>query len=356
MDATKKRKHDAPHAPQQKRSKQGGVGKWSTPHLQAKLEALKAKSIEVGDQGMWVTCQRGKERQALEELMALSAEYGKKLYNIDAEADSDADDGPEDIEASIQNELAGMKAESQKKSKDAPFEPMRMGLDCLLFMRTRPPVEPRAFARAICRDAKDAGDKRMWKSRFINKFTPITLTGKATLKGVEEVARTVLEGQFALKGADEGEKKEDEDGENKEAGESKEDGACSYAIRPSFRSHNTLKRNEVIDLVAKLIAPQHKVNLTKPDKVILIDIYQTFCGMSVVDGEWEDLKRYNLHELYLSAAKSASASRKAEASEKKQPAEGDAVEEEGPAKGEEAQLGELEAKADGAGNLKQETQ
>jgi len=56
----------------------------------------------------------------------------------------------------------------------------------------------------------------------------------------------------------------------------------------------------------------HKVNLTKPDKVILVEIYQSVCGMSVVDGDWETLKRFNLAELNKLAPKSE-ASPKAEA-------------------------------------------
>ena len=69
----------------------------------------------------------------------------------------------------------------------------------------------------------------------------------------------------------------------------------------------------------------HKVNLTSPDRVIIVEIYQvrrgltrvpamgrcidiisrllthvsqTVCGMSVVGGDWEELKRFNLAELY----------------------------------------------------------
>lgn len=81
-------------------------------------------------------------------------------------------------------------------------------------------------------------------------------------------------------------------------------------------------RQQVIDKVAGLVDQQrHKVNLGKPDKVILVEVYQVrlyvdelcnsgggtslltirqmLCGMSVVDGkEWEALKRYNLNEMY----------------------------------------------------------
>jgi tRNA acetyltransferase TAN1 len=74
---------------------------------------------------------------------------------------------------------------------------------------------------------------------------------------------------------------------------------AQFAIRPTIRNHSNLKRDVVINTVARLINDDlHKVNLTSPDKVILIDIYQSVCGMSVVDGDWDELKRYNLTELY----------------------------------------------------------
>jgi tRNA acetyltransferase TAN1 len=50
-----------------------------------------------------------------------------------------------------------------------------------------------------------------------------------------------------------------------------------FAIRPSIRNNNTLKRDVIINRVAGLINNQrHKVDLEKPDKVILIEVYQVF--------------------------------------------------------------------------------
>ncbi|KAI1495657.1 hypothetical protein F5X99DRAFT_114396 [Biscogniauxia marginata] len=296
MDSSSKRKHDSSsgrtEGPKFKKRQGTAAGKWKTPHYRAKLEAMKGRHLEVGDMGIWTTCQRHKEQKAVDELVSICEEYGEKLYGIKPGGASEvADEGGDegDIEASIKNEIEALKPAN--KPKDALFEPMRMNLDCLLFMRTRPPVDPIALVHEICKDASKA---TKWRSRFINKFTPITLTGKATEKGVEEVAREVLRKHFRLAGD---EKDEDTGSEGE---------AYSYAIRPSFRAHNALKRDDVIKQVAGLIGPRHKVNLSTPDKVILIDIFQTFCGMSVVDGDWNALKKYNLHELYLSAAKDAS--------------------------------------------------
>ncbi|KAI8627565.1 hypothetical protein F5Y19DRAFT_171524 [Xylariaceae sp. FL1651] len=314
METNGKRKHDASpgaHGPSLKKSKvfillvplqvalnsrllsycsQGGnQGKWMTPSHKAKHEAMKDRSLEVGDMGFWVTCVRRKEMRAADEILSICHE---KLFgiNVDADGSSDAQE-TEDIEASIEKELAVIR--SAKKANDAPFDLIKMNVDCVLFVRTRPPVDPLRLVREICKDAAASTDKSQWRSRFINKLTPITFTVKATEKGLEELARKVLPDQFQLAEGD------------TELSDSDETKVCSYAIRPTIRAHQTLKRNEIIDKVAQMISKRHKVDLVNPDKVIVIEIFQMFCGMSVVGKDWEAMKRYNIHELHLSTPKLA---------------------------------------------------
>ncbi|KAI1826305.1 hypothetical protein F4861DRAFT_497853 [Xylaria intraflava] len=311
METNGKRKHDAEGATQRagaKRSKGGNQGKWMTPSHKAKLAAVKGKSLEVGDMGFWVTCQRHKEMKAADEIISLCDEYGQKLFGISA--DDAIGDEDEDIDAAIERDIEALKQAGQPRD-DAPFDLLRVNVDCVLFMRTREPVDPLVLVREICKGAAAAaGDRSQWRSRFINKLTPVSLTGKATEKGLEDLARKVLSGHFRLA---EGEA-EDAEGDGDEA--------CSYAIRPTIRAHTTLKRIPVIEKIASMISKNHKVDLKNPDKVIIIEIFQTFCGMSVVGKDWEAMKKYNIHELYTAASKSAAESKKtAEGEEQK--SEGD---------------------------------
>jgi hypothetical protein len=88
---------------------------------------------------------------------------------------------------------------------------MRLSLDCLLFVKTKAPVEPRELVRRICEDAKLVSDKKQRKSRFLNRLTPMTTIGRATVQGVEEVAKTVLSEHFQLAGVDD---KDHQDGDD----------------------------------------------------------------------------------------------------------------------------------------------
>ncbi|KAH8903280.1 hypothetical protein BR93DRAFT_931304 [Coniochaeta sp. PMI_546] len=305
---------------QGKRNKRGGNdNKWKTSHQQTK-EGLLEGVVSPGEMGIWVSCARSQEGKAAREIVAMFDEYAEILYGVKQPGEEDAaqDDEEEDIEASVKRELDAMKATGKEaKAAGRIFTPVKMNVACLLFVRTRAPVEPVEFVKRICQDAK-SGEQRT-RSRYVNRLVPMTAIGKATEQGLVELARKVLGELFDLSGKRTGDDattdgtQEHEDtglaeAKNVEIGEVNSDGPeaprpYSFAIRPSIRNNNTLKREVIINQVAGLINNQrHKVDLEKPDKVILVEVYQNACGMSIVDGDyWNELKKYNLTELYSQA-------------------------------------------------------
>lgn len=64
----------------------------------------------------------------------------------------------------------------------------------VLFFRTRPPVEPVSFVHRICLDTANGIEQK--RCRFIKRLTPITAIDKATERGLDDVARKVLEPHF----------------------------------------------------------------------------------------------------------------------------------------------------------------
>lgn len=272
----------------------GNAGKWTTPSQANKL-ALERNSVpQAGDRGIWVTCARHQENKAAREVINLFEEYIENMYGIkpaSKEADaaakngSDGDGGAEelDIAAAIAKELGEMKekktADVQKQEDDkALLKAMKLNIDCLLFVRTRAPIEPVEFVKRIVVDTKQCTDIRKIKCRYLNRLTPMSVMGKATEQGLAETARQVLEVYFDLSGKKSGNEKTEgaaASEENKEEGEQREYKPYTYAIRPTIRNHSNLKRDVVINTIAGLINDErHKVNLTNPDKVILVDIFQ----------------------------------------------------------------------------------
>ncbi|KXX78542.1 tRNA acetyltransferase TAN1 [Madurella mycetomatis] len=327
----------------------GNSGKWKTPHHQAKAALQQEAGVQPGEAGIWITCARHQESKAAREIGVLFAEYAEKMYGIKEVHDAaDEGDGEDDIEAAIRKEVAALNNSKQTGTgTDGAgghnLTPVKMNVDCLLFVKTKPPIDPVAFVRRICEDARTCADPSQMRCRYVNRLTPVAATGKATEQGLLEVAKAVLGPFFDLSGkrsgavASEGiagavasgqdtansaaDSKAQEAGGDERPASAAEGKAFTFAIRPTIRNHSNLKRDVVINSIAALINDdRHRVNLTSPDKVILVDIYQVVagtrtpteypqlltllqavCGISVVDGDWESLKRFNLTELYSQA-------------------------------------------------------
>ena len=161
--------------------------------------------------------------------------YGiKSVHEAAVEAAAgDDDDEDEDIEASIKKELASLNAKGTAADATADgtgqnLRPIKMNVDCLLFVKTQPPIEPVAFVRRICEDAKTLADSGQMRCRYVNRLTPVTVTGKATEQGLVDVARRAMGEFFDLSGKREGEGvsgEEGQEGQEGQEGEKKEEGA-----------------------------------------------------------------------------------------------------------------------------------
>lgn len=82
-----------------------------------------------------------------------------------------------------------------------------------------------------------------------------------------------------------------------------------------MRGNTKLNRDVIIKVVADAVGPEHPVNLKNYDLMILVDVAhvstknetstgsytdlsQNIIGMSVVQGDYDKLKRFNLAEIY----------------------------------------------------------
>jgi hypothetical protein len=122
----------------------------------------------------------------------------EKFYGLtcgaDEQEDQLEDELVDDIESSIQKEMASI---GKKQNHTKLIAPVRLELQCVLFFKIRPPIDPVAFVHRICMEiVSTPGIRRM---RYINRLTPMTLMGKATEKGLEEVGKAVLSRHFNLR-------------------------------------------------------------------------------------------------------------------------------------------------------------
>lgn len=89
---------------------------------------------------------------------------------------------------------------NENKDKLRLFSSVRIDIECVLFFKVQPPIDPVDFVHRICVEIASKPETRL--TRYVNRITPMTLIGKATEKGLAEVASTVLRDHFQLKTED----------------------------------------------------------------------------------------------------------------------------------------------------------
>jgi len=80
------------------------------------------------------------------------------------------------------------------------FSPVHINAPCVLFFKTRDPIDPADFVHRICKEVVTTPGVRRLK--YVNRLTPMTLMGRATENGLDEVGKAVLGKCFQLSGVD----------------------------------------------------------------------------------------------------------------------------------------------------------
>lgn len=185
--------------------------------------------VQPGDSGIWVTCDKGKERKCIGEMRDLFSEYTEELYpaagtqRVEPQSGVDAEDVERSAAADIENEIAAEINDMKQDRGKGPqlFTPVWLDMPCgrfglespslrrsicialnadmrthpiVLFFKTQPPIEPVSFVQRICEDALANPHRK--RTRFAKRLSPMTLIGRASVEGLDKVAREVLKHHF----------------------------------------------------------------------------------------------------------------------------------------------------------------
>lgn len=193
--------------------------------------------MQAGDTGIFVTCHRGKEGKCTGEVMDLLQDYAERIYESSASASSSAaikedgeDDGDGDakedgnggeevvVDDDIEKEILAEVREIRKPKVARLFTPVQLNVQCgkcachlqwerekwkyahsplplpVIFFKTTSPVEPVSLVKTICSDAMNNNTRK--RTRFALRLTPMTLMGRASTEGLEQVALKVLAPHF----------------------------------------------------------------------------------------------------------------------------------------------------------------
>ncbi|KAL1949322.1 hypothetical protein VTO73DRAFT_8203 [Trametes versicolor] len=229
---------------------------------------------QIDGPGVWVTCVKGKEKQTVGELYDLFESLGNELWPVgevdDAETPQDSDDeagGAEDIEKQIAKEVASMK----RPRKETRFANCLTNTPCVVFISTKPPIDPVKLVTTHVQNVLDSG---VTHTRFSQRLTPVSASCAANMPEVTTLCTRVLKSVLA------------EDPDKK----------YTYKVELRIRNHNTLKRDKLIPELAKCVPEGHTVNLDNPELYILVEIFKSVCGISVVK-DYYKLQKFNVMEI-----------------------------------------------------------
>lgn len=257
-----------------------------------------ASEIQNGDAGIFVTCDKGQEGKCVREMCDLLTQVSTSLWltvpdaadrsqyaendvvvaksNSNPTTTSESPDmAADDIEANIKAELESLNPHPAGM-KTRKFTSILLDVPCVSFIRVDKSLDPAALVHQICSDAASGESCR--RSRYIKRMTPMTVMRKllGQPSGIEQLCGSVLPPYFHTAGGP----------------------PVKFAIRPTIRNNNQVNREEMIRQVAAAVGARHSVDLKHYDKIILVDVYRNVVGMSVVGSDYDQLKRYNLSEIY----------------------------------------------------------
>ncbi|KAK9062902.1 hypothetical protein SSX86_020092 [Deinandra increscens subsp. villosa] len=278
-----------------------------------------AYPLRPGVQGFFITCDGGRERQASQEAVQLIDSFLEELVEGKEPDEDETAEKDQVAVASVHENLEEGKQEDGKNEDETESHPEKkqkcIGKDeskCEEVVKSKSVdqlIEAEleelkdktkrrfnyldsgcngvVFVQINKRDEKDptpkeiaqgiitsAADTRRHMSRFILRVLPIELTCYASEEEISRAIKPLIAQYFPV------------DPQT----------PYKFAVLCEARANSGLDRMKIINVVAKSVPEPHKVDLTNPDRTIVVQIAKTICCIGVVE-KYKELAKYNLRQL-----------------------------------------------------------
>ncbi|KZT02615.1 uncharacterized protein LAESUDRAFT_744987 [Laetiporus sulphureus 93-53] len=225
--------------------------------------------------GVWVTCVKGKEKQTVGELYDLFESLASEMWPDDSATGTQADDDNSDDEGSddgdIEKQLAKEVASMKRPRKEQRFANCQINTPCVVFISCKPPVDP---VKLVMRHVENVAQTGVTHTRYTQRLTPVSATCAANIPEICSLCNRIANSFF----------------------ESDLEKTYTYKIELRIRNHNTVTRSQLIEELAKCVSERHKVDLNNPEVFILVEIFKSVCGISVVN-DYYTLHKFNVMEI-----------------------------------------------------------
>ena len=219
-------------------------------------------------------------RQSVEE----GAESRKKVTDNDKNEKEDIKSKEENLSENDKNDVASPpESNMQLAAEDAAAADNEKD-DEPLSSSSPKKWDPIETYKSIITDLNDTKRSRnIPSSRFVTRIIPIEATCFANMDEIKSTTRALLTRASSMSDNNKG------DNKISNPASSGDDGSATapttFAIEFKKRLCTTVTKEDIINNVAQIVVdhrPNWKVNLSKPDITILIQVCKTLCGISII--------------------------------------------------------------------------
>ncbi|KAM9979825.1 hypothetical protein ACTFIZ_006071 [Dictyostelium cf. discoideum] len=219
-----------------------------------------------GQPGLLFTFGNGREVQASKDLYNLLNEYvDDNNKNNKNNKNDNNDDDDFDFNKAFEQELQQVK---ESTGNSAPYKKYTLKCNGIAFMafKENSNIDPISLTSRIFKDCETS---KTLKTKEISRLIPISKF--IHLSNMMEEIKILIDKYFC---------------DPKEK-------IIKYKIEFKSRNNEKINKMEYIQEIAKLINPNHKVDLNNPELTIIIEIIKFYCGISIVSN-YNECKRFNL--------------------------------------------------------------
>lgn len=173
------------------------------------------------------------------------------------------------VDKLIEAELEELKDKSKRR-----FNYLDSGCNGVVFVEMRKRDEDPTPKEIAQRMITSAATTRRHMARFILRVLPVEVTCYASEEEISRAIKPLIARYFPMEA----------------------ESPYKFAVLCEARANSGVDRMKIINVVAKSVPEPHKVDLTNPEKTIVVQIAKTVCCIGVVD-KYKELAKYNLRQL-----------------------------------------------------------
>ena len=254
----------------------------------SEIQPVSSAAIPYGSAGVVVTCDQGKERNASRDLVRNLNDAYERVFPDERRPERPADASGTNVADALAAELKDLK-ETDADEDAKRFKPLNLDFKACMFVTMRADAAKKAPPSRLVHEMlvkiRDR-DQDAPRSRHGIRLIPCDTVCFAGIDEIKKALAPLIAEHFPVPS--------ETDANANDAASTK-----TFAVTFASRANSSMRRADVIPAVAELVPPPHKVDLTRPDLTIMVEVMKGTCCLAVVK-DYYGLLKYNARLLALS--------------------------------------------------------